>query len=148
MHWYVKDLSKVGFKGSNIFQSNWHHFYFRAVPERKAVYILDALEERVQHFELTAEEWKKFKKGTLSLVPVGCCDAGCSHQSKEDPIVDFVGDTKKIFKTKKKFLDYLDNLCEGYQECPSCDGGFTGDDWHKHCCRVCEGTNRIKTSTE
>ena len=119
MHWYIKDMKSIGFKGSNIFESRWHHFYYREVPKKKAVYILDALSERVQHFELTKQEWGKFKRGTLSLIPVGCCDAGCSHCSHcshSVPIVDFEGNIRKVFGTKKNFLKYLDELCTKGQD--------------------------------
>ena len=114
MKFYSKDMSTIGFKGSNIFESKWHHFYYRAVPEKKSVYIFDALDERVQHFSLTNEEWNRFNKGTLSLVPFGCCGAGCDSSRRkviENPIIDFEGDTVKRFKTKSKFLKHLEELC-------------------------------------
>jgi len=117
MNLYAKDMEAIGFKGSNIFQSRWHHFYYRAVPKKKTVYIVDALDEIVEHFTLSIQEWRAFKRGTLKLIPVGCCNAA-GGRALEDPAIDFKGDLEKIFKTKKKFLQYLDELCASTeQEC-------------------------------
>jgi len=109
---YLKDVAPLGFKGSGMFSdSRWHHFYYLEQPKQRRFYIIDSLDISVSHFNLTAREYKRYKQNELSLIPLGCCDAGCSNrETKENPIIDFKGDIEKIFKTKKKFIDYLKGL--------------------------------------
>jgi len=106
----TKDMEKIGFKGNGVFRSSWHQFYYRSVLEKKSIYIYDALDERVQHFKLTSSQWRAFDNGKLKLIPEGCCNAS-GGKAKENPEIDFHGDLKKVFKTKKKFLEYVNDLC-------------------------------------
>jgi hypothetical protein len=111
MKLYTKDMEPLGFKGNNMFVCRWHHFYYKKVSEKRTMYVVDALAERVMHFKMTPTEWRAYNDNKLSLVPIGCCSP-TPGRKKEDPDVDFEGDFKKEFKTKKKFLSYLDELCK------------------------------------
>jgi len=110
---YTKDLEPLGFKGNNIMISNWHHHYYCEVPSRKEVYVFDNFEHTVCHFELDGKQWSAFKRGTLGLVPPGCCGGLFGGKYTEDYKMDFQGDVEKIFGKrafKKKFLEYLGRL--------------------------------------
>jgi hypothetical protein len=105
----TRDLEPLGFQGNGMFPSTWHHFYYCELPKKKAIYVLDALELVVSCFMLTNEEWRRFKKGTLALVPPGCCCA-TGHDYLDNPTIVFKGDPAKVFRTKKKFLEFLKDL--------------------------------------
>lgn len=110
MNLYAKDVAKIGFKGSGLFDdSKWYHFYYAELPKTKQVYIIDSVEESVSHFNLSDTEWKEFKRNVLSLVPPGCCCAS-GNKYKEYPILDFKGDFKRCFKTLKNTLKFISNL--------------------------------------
>ena len=106
----TKDLAPLGFEGSGVFESWWHHFYYLEVPKKKAVYIWDNLDHELSHFDLDDKQWRSFKRGRLALVPLGCC---CVTGRKyiEDPDIDYKGDMDKIFETKQTFLEFLKKTC-------------------------------------
>ena len=110
MRLYTKDVEKIGFEGSGLFDdSKWHRFYYAKVPKTRRIYIIDDFEPSVSHFELSKKEWKEFMNNKLSLVPIGCCCAS-GNKHKENPILDFKGDWKLTFRTRNKTLEFIENL--------------------------------------
>ena len=106
----TKDVEKLGFKGSGMFDdSKWYQFYYAQVPSKRRVYILASFDQSISHFTLNAKDWKDFKNGDLSLVPIGCCCAS-GNKYKENPVVDFEGDFEKRFKTKENTLKFIEKL--------------------------------------
>ena len=110
MYLYKKDVEKIGFKGSGIFDdSKWHHFYYAKCPKTRKIYVIDDLEKSVSHFNLSEKEWKAFENGKLSLVPDGCCCAS-GGRYKDHPVIDFKGDWKKTFRTRNKTLAFIEKI--------------------------------------
>lgn len=110
MQLYVKDVEKIGFKGSGLFDdSKWFHFYYAKKPALKKIYVIDSIEQTISHFDLSAKEWKEFERGKLSLIPIGCCCA-TGGKYKDNPSIDFQGDFKTVFGTKNKTLKFIEGL--------------------------------------
>jgi len=109
---YAKDVAPLGFKGNGMFDdSKWHQFYYATLPKQCKVYIISSLDpdQSISHFSLSQSQYKEFKNGKLSLVPIGCC---CASGGKyiENPIIDFRGDFQNVFGTKDKFLKFVKKL--------------------------------------
>ena len=109
MNLHVKDMKVVGFKSGNVLLSAWSRFYYKPVPEKLLVYVVDALDEKLMHFKLSKRQYNRFEKGTLCLVPMGCCNP-TGKDYLDDPFVDYEGDFKSKFGSKKEFLEYLNTL--------------------------------------
>ena len=110
---YAKDVAPLGFKGSGMFDnSKWYHFYYAKCPKSRRVYIIDAIENSISHFELDKKDWKAFVDGKLSLVPEGCCCAS-GGRFRENPIFDFMGEWKSVFGSKEKALEFVRNIMRG-----------------------------------
>lgn len=112
---YAKDLAPLGFKGIGMFDdSKWYHMYSLEIPSRRTFYIINVLDDSISHFTLTPKQYKLYKANKLSLIPLGCCNAGCSHlQSLENPNIDFQGNFEKVFGKKKNLLVYIEKLVKG-----------------------------------
>jgi hypothetical protein len=112
MHLYTKDLAKIGFKHSGLFDcSKIHHFYYAKVPSTRKIYVIDNFDQSLSHFCLTKKQWTEFPKGRLSLIPIGCC---CATGNKyiENPLLDFKGDFKANFKTRSKTMEFIKSTME------------------------------------
>jgi hypothetical protein len=111
MYLYIKNVKPLGFTGSGLFESKWHQFYYAKVPKTRKVFIIDNLEQSISHFTLTKQLYNKFEKGKLSLVPAGCCCA-TGNKCVENPIIDFQGNWRKMFKTRNKTVEFIKKIME------------------------------------
>ena len=104
MEIYAKDVVPLGFKGNGMFSdSKWHHYCLEQ-PKKRRFYIISNVDNSITHFNLSAREYQLYKRNRLSLIPLGCCDAGCgTRETKEDPEVDFLGDFDSCFLNRKSF---------------------------------------------
>ena len=67
-----KHASPLGYFGTQIFQSTFHWLYKKEFPDSKTFVVINNHEpQQVEMFRLTADEYKKYKKNKLSLVPCG-----------------------------------------------------------------------------
>ena len=112
MKLYTKDLTKIGFKHSGLFDdSKIHHFYYVKVPSTRKIYVIDNFDQSLSHFCLTKKQWAAFNKGKLVLIPLGCCCA-TGNENIENPILDFQGDFKTNFKSRKKTMEFIKSKME------------------------------------
>ena len=68
-------LRPLGYKGSGMFDNSASYtLYYKALPECRAVLVVhNTCPQYIGVFRLTEQQWRAFKRGTLSLVPNGCC---------------------------------------------------------------------------
>ena len=111
MYLSAKNVEELGFIKSGLFSSKYHHHYYAKRPKSRKIYIIDNFDQSISHFVLTNDEWEDFEENDLSLVPIGCCCA-TGNRHKENPIVDFMGDFKNVFGTRKKTLAFIEKLME------------------------------------
>lgn len=113
MNLNTKDVEKIGFKGTGLFDdSKWHHYYYAKLPKTRQIYIIDDLEQSLSHFDLNKEEWKAFENNKLSLIP-RCCVYTRGNRCKENPVLDFYGNWKKRFGTKNNTLKFIEKAMKG-----------------------------------
>ena len=112
---WLKDVAPLGFKGSGMWDdSKWYHFYYKIVPSKRRVYIIDALDRNLSHFSLTSKQYKAYMNGELSLVPLGCCCASggkylenpkkdlCMHEYNKNPKKTFLKSVELYTGSKKE----------------------------------------------
>lgn len=104
---YTRHVAPLGFKASGMFDdSKCVSHYYKKLPLVCAVMIVSNnigdVEQFIQVFRLSAEQYRKFEKGKLSLVPTGCCNA-TGRPSVDGPDIMFNG----RFKSKKHIHEMI-----------------------------------------
>jgi hypothetical protein len=101
---YLRHVLPLGFKGSGMWDdSKWYQFYYKIVPSKRRVYIIDALECTLSYFRLTIKQYKAYMSGELSLVPLGCCCASGGRYI-ENPVLAIRAIRNKKNDSNKLFL--------------------------------------------
>lgn len=72
----LKHVQEAGFEGATIWASNFHWLYKKELSDKKCFLVINNHRpQNIELFRLTDEQYKKYKKNKLSLVPYGCCNA-------------------------------------------------------------------------
>jgi hypothetical protein len=104
---YTRHVAPLGFKASGMFDdSKCVSHYWKKLPQVCAVIVvsnhLSDLEQYIQVFRLTRKQYDRFARGSLSLIPTGCCCAtGRDHL--EGPDIMFNG----RFKNKRHIQEMV-----------------------------------------
>lgn len=72
----AKTMERYGFKGNSIFtDAKSHSLYYKKFPACRCVLVVANynIPQSIQVFRLTPRDYRSFRRGNLSLVPVGCC---------------------------------------------------------------------------
>ena len=106
----TKDVEHLGFKGG-LFARQWHAVFNAVIREKRRVVIIDNVRQQISHFDLSEKHFEEYSANKIALVPEGCCCA-TGRPYIEHPTIDFMGDFRKAFKTKKKLVEYIESLCK------------------------------------
>jgi hypothetical protein len=86
----TKLMEKLGFKGTGLFQTAYHTHYKKSLPENRAVIVVGALAPAmVNVFALGEKDWRAYQRGTLALVPTGCCSVSGRRYAEPNVSVEF-----------------------------------------------------------
>jgi len=90
----------LGFKGTGLFDdSTYHSFYRKLLPENRAVVVIGTVIPKcVNVFILSEKQWAAYRRGSLGLVPTGCCSA--SGRAHVEPTVEVEHDELDFKKVK------------------------------------------------
>ncbi len=115
MKMLTDNLEPLGFKGNNMLVSKCHNYYYATHVTKEGVnqiIVVDNLNEAIYHFNLSKKEMKMFNQNKFSVVPIGCCGGLWGNPYTEDRIIDFKGDFKETFKTRKNVLVFIASLMD------------------------------------
>ena len=75
-----KQLKPLGFKGTHVFDSNWHAHWYRSFPKACAVVGINCISpEGIWKTALTPAQMRSFSRGGISIEIPGCCGGATGH---------------------------------------------------------------------
>jgi len=103
----LNQVKELGFVGCNLFQSNCHSLYKKEIPELYTFIVISNLyPKNVEVFKLSKENYSKYKKNKVSLVPSGCCAPAAGDRDELSGTVMWSGE----FKSKKHIKQIVDTI--------------------------------------
>jgi hypothetical protein len=83
---YQRHVLPFGFKGSSIWASAFHWFYYRKDTENNTITVItNHTPQYVAQYQLTPQQMRAFNKGRLGITPPGCCNASGGKSIEEPP---------------------------------------------------------------
>jgi hypothetical protein len=108
----LRTLSPLGFIGSDMFPSDTQSLYYKRLPKWHCVLVVSNLvPQSIQVFRLSKDHYNKFRKGSLSLIPNGCCNA-IGGNSIENPDMLWIGDFTSSKQVARLVTTYESLLME------------------------------------